>query len=310
MADVSGLRGRRPYPLQRELAIDTLFTFHYYELPARLHTRNGERHPFWELTYVDKGEIEVFADDRQFVLTQGELALYHPNMHHRLVVKQSANLIIASFDTTAPCMSALVHQRFRLTKDEQFILTEMLKEAFEAFDPPITTLFQPYLGKNGQSAFGCEHLIASYLEILLLKLIRRVRSTESAVDTRPLVTNLNAAEGDLLNAIVAYMKCSLSEHLSLDAISERFHMSKTRLKQLFKQTIGIGIIHYFSLLKIEEAKAMIRDKACTYTEIAERLGYSSTHYFFTVFKKTTGMTPTEYARTVHSKLQPYMKSAK
>lgn len=303
------MRGRRQYALQREFSIDTLYTFHYYELSKSFFAK-GEKHDFWELVYVDKGELEVVTDDRRFVLTQGEMTLYHPNLFHKGRAKHATCLMIVSFDVNAACMSALVNQTFRLTKGERFILTEMLKEGLEAFDPPITTLFHMVLGKKREAAFGCEHLIITYLEMLLIKLFRRVQSIETGAEAKPLFMNMSMAGGDLLEQIVAYMNSNISENLSLDDISKMFYISKTRLKMLFKETFGIGIMQYFNRLKVEEAKTMIRDELYKYTEIAEKLGYSSPHYFFNTFKKETGMTPTEYARTVYSKVQKPIKTVK
>ena len=49
---------------------------------------------------------------------------------------------------------------------------------------------------------------------------------------------------------------------------------------------------------VEEAKRMIRENAYNFTEISEMLGFSTPHYFSTVFKKTINMTPSEYANSI------------
>ena len=43
---------------------------------------------------------------------------------------------------------------------------------------------------------------------------------------------------------------------------------------------------------------MIRENAYNFTEISEMLGFSTPHYFSTVFKKTINMTPSEYANSI------------
>jgi AraC-like DNA-binding protein len=64
-----------------------------------------------------------------------------------------------------------------------------------------------------------------------------------------------------------------------------------------------GIIQYFRWMKIERAKELIREENYNFSEIAERLGFSSVHYFSHVFKKITDMTPSEYAVSVKSKAE-------
>ena len=53
-------------------------------------------------------------------------------------------------------------------------------------------------------------------------------------------------------------------------------------------------------MKIEEAKRMIREGGCNMTEISDRLGYSSVHYFSRQFKKLAAMSPTAYESSIRS----------
>ena len=57
------------------------------------------------------------------------------------------------------------------------------------------------------------------------------------------------------------------------------------------------IVDYFHMLKIHEAKRLIRSSRKNFFEISEQLMFTNPHYFSTVFKKCTGMTPTQYKRS-------------
>ena len=52
-------------------------------------------------------------------------------------------------------------------------------------------------------------------------------------------------------------------------------------------------------LRIKEARRMIRSGKHSFSQIAETVGFESIHYFSTVVKKQPGLTPTEYARSIH-----------
>ena len=56
-------------------------------------------------------------------------------------------------------------------------------------------------------------------------------------------------------------------------------------------------MEYFNRLKVEAAKQMIREQSYNFTEIADRLAFSTSQYFTTVFHRITGMTPSEYAKS-------------
>ena len=68
----------------------------------------------------------------------------------------------------------------------------------------------------------------------------------------------------------------------------------------------MGVIEYFSMLKIKSAKHFIRMGSLNFTQIAEQLGYTSIHYFSRQFKKLAGMTPSEYASSVKAIMEKDM----
>jgi YesN/AraC family two-component response regulator len=57
-------------------------------------------------------------------------------------------------------------------------------------------------------------------------------------------------------------------------------------------------MEYFYRLKIEEAKRLIRNGTNNFTQIADKLGYSTIHYFSRQFKKIVGMSPSEYSKSI------------
>ena len=73
---------------------------------------------------------------------------------------------------------------------------------------------------------------------------------------------------------------------------------RSQLQKLFLKKSGAGIIEYFSLMKVNAAKQLIRTNKMNFTQISEQLGYTSIHYFSRQFKKVTGMTPSEYASSI------------
>ena len=55
-------------------------------------------------------------------------------------------------------------------------------------------------------------------------------------------------------------------------------------------------------MKLKSAVTLIRERNLNFTEIAEVLGFSSVHYFSRLFKKKTGMTPSEYSSSVKTEI--------
>lgn len=291
------------FQLQQELVIDEIYTFFFYELRKNYYFE-GEKHDFWEFLYVDKGEIEIATEHHVFEMKQGDMVFYSPNEFHscRASSKYAPNVIIISFECGSPAMSFFAGKQFRLEDDERAILTRLVKEAYDAFDPPINAWKRSrLLGRKEGAPFGSEQLIKNYLEILLIGMIRRGQSVDRfSPKLSSLVQETNRQ--DLVQQIIAYMNEHIGDSLTLDSLCTVFQTGKTQLKTCFKAGTGHGIIEYFQRLKIEKAKMMIREGTSNFTEIADMLGYSSIHYFSRHFKKATGTTPSEYARTVGARI--------
>lgn len=96
------------------------------------------------------------------------------------------------------------------------------------------------------------------------------------------------------NQVCQYLRSVGEKVITMEEISEHFELSKDYFGKLFKQNCGVSFSNFYSVLKIEFAKELIRTSNYKAYEISEMLGYSSPNYFRRIFKDVTGMTPTEY----------------
>ena len=115
---------------------------------------------------------------------------------------------------------------------------------------------------------------------------------------RCLSTERRQNEDELFQSVVAYMEDNISEHLTIEQICHDNLVGRGILQKVFSDNVGCGIIDYFSLMKINAAKQLIRENKMNFSQIAEELGYNSIHYFSRHFKNITGMTPSDYATGV------------
>lgn len=84
--------------------------------------------------------------------------------------------------------------------------------------------------------------------------------------------------------------------VSLDSISDILEINASYFSMMFKKSFGVNFVDYLTNLRIHAAKELLADPFLAAAEIANMVGYESPNYFTRVFKKTTGMTPTEYRR--------------
>ncbi len=86
--------------------------------------------------------------------------------------------------------------------------------------------------------------------------------------------------------------------------------SATGFIKRFKYETGLTPADFFQRIKVEEARRRLAVPKAAITAIAFDLGFSSSQYFASVFKKYTGTTPREYSRKVLSALSPSSLNAK
>jgi AraC-like DNA-binding protein len=77
-------------------------------------------------------------------------------------------------------------------------------------------------------------------------------------------------------------------------IAEKLNISYSWFRKIFKVYTGYAPAQYFQELKISKAKELLTDTTLSVKEIAFMLNYSSTEYFFSIFKRKTHSTPSEY----------------
>lgn len=101
---------------------------------------------------------------------------------------------------------------------------------------------------------------------------------------------------DPMNQILSYIKEHYEEPLSLNDLAERFGFSYHYLSSFFAQRSDGTFTEHLNQIRIEKACELLSDKTHTISEVGALAGYSDHSYFCRVFKKLTGMTPSEYRK--------------
>ncbi|MGN0243485.1 MAG: helix-turn-helix domain-containing protein [Lachnospiraceae bacterium] len=99
-----------------------------------------------------------------------------------------------------------------------------------------------------------------------------------------------------ITGITRYLQEHLSEEISLAVLAEEFHLNPQYISQLFKNEIGVGFLAYLTNIRMEKAKKLLLSTPLSVAEVAEQSGYGDYRVFTKVFKKSEGITPSQYRR--------------
>ena len=98
----------------------------------------------------------------------------------------------------------------------------------------------------------------------------------------------------IVGKIVDYINEHYASDISLDDIANMIHMNASYICRIIKKATGQSFLDILLNARIEKAKILLNCIDYKTYEIAEMVGINDSKYFSSVFKKTMGMTPTEY----------------
>ena len=111
-----------------------------------------------------------------------------------------------------------------------------------------------------------------------------------------LSANASDKSETVIRKIKDYIKEHLSESISLSSLSAIVNYNETYISRLFKQSTGVKLSEYIYQERIAKAKYLLSTSSDSMQAIAAAIGFDSPQYFSLVFKKSVGITPSEYQR--------------
>ena len=120
-----------------------------------------------------------------------------------------------------------------------------------------------------------------------------IRIIEKALELRE--KTASNRYGGIVDEVKKYIdKNYADEDLSLNVLASHVNFSPNHLSMVFSQQTGKTFIKYLTDFRMSKAKELLRCTGKRSSEISLEVGYKDPHYFSYLFKKTQGMTPTQY----------------
>ncbi len=98
--------------------------------------------------------------------------------------------------------------------------------------------------------------------------------------------------------IMDYLDSHYTEKINIHALGDKFGMDPSYMMRRFKKISGVTINTYITNSRIGHAQHLLQTTNKSFNQIAFECGFDTVQYFHTVFKKTTGMTPSQYKKTI------------
>jgi AraC-like DNA-binding protein len=283
---------------EKTFNVEAIITLFYMEFSKNFHY-DGESHDFWEMVYIDKGEMICQADRKRFLLKSGEMAFHKPGEFHNLSGNGVAvpNVSIITFDCHSRAMKCFEGKIFKLDQEEKGLLSLLFGEGLSCYrlEDERDPLLQHMVKLSGAPT-GASQAVKNLLEFFLIRLARHTDALAQRARRSYVIDGVDIPKS--VKEIVDLLKASLGERLTVSDIAARLGRSESAVKQLFARHFKMGVMHYYNGLKIEEAKRLIREGKHRFSEISDLLAFESPQYFSKAFKHHTGKTPGQYRNSI------------
>jgi len=274
------------------ISVGSIVTIFHSDLTGR--KSRGEYHDFWEFLYVESGTQNVTVNDVSYTLGEGQMIFYAPMSFHEILEKCEAKVNIVSFESASAAMSYFENRVITLSHDQRSLLTKVMKSGSICFEKAAPeTGVKGMVPKENATPYDFQNLKNS-LELLLIDLYEASKSNSAETGR----SNYENRDKNIFDEITQFLQKNLYTSLTLGDICRECAVSPFLLKRVCKSQCGMSPMSYFTSLKLGAAKQMICDTDMNFTQISEMLGFSSVHYFSKLFKDKTGVSPSEYAKTV------------
>jgi AraC family transcriptional regulator, arabinose operon regulatory protein len=264
------------------------FTIQYLHQTGHVSMNKAHSHPTYELYYVLNGGRVFFINETVYTAQKGDLILIYPNDIHRTTSSE-----------------ALKCERILINFSESFLDVELSRcpillkpeyagAPFIRFPIDIQASVEELLLKLLHECEAMQLAYETYVRSLLMELLVLMYrySVKASVKQHP----SNHPMHNKINEIAAYLNEHFQENVSLQEVAALFYISPSYLSRIFKKITGFKFTEYVQIIRLREAKRLLRESKEPISMIAHKTGFEHPAHFNVMFKKATGVTPGQYRK--------------
>ena len=254
----------------------------------------------YELAFIKSGNTKVTVGGITYQGKAGDIFLFRPHEHHILEaigdtpIRQPHVHFDFFYRPDSPEVTVSFKPLDKMTPQEMKLFREDILEEF-------LLSFPHYIHLDNPSNF--ENILFQIIDAynqkqpfyemitkgLLLQLWAMILQKIDFKDNKTTLV--------IINRIKDYLDHNTSHNVSMEELSDVFHLSSIYISRIFKDAIGATPKRYHTMVRINMAKELIQYSKYSLTEIAYQLGFSSIHSFTRYFKKEEGVPPSFYRNT-------------
>lgn len=243
-----------------ELNVSVLFCEKFDE-KSNIWNFSSHRHDCIELLYFLHGNAEVKLDEKSVNATFYDAIIYPKGVYHteHLQMNHHQEIICIWVDIPDLEIPDVIH--------------------FQDNDAKLKWLLES-IHAECKSDSPCQNLIKNYAKAISILVARKYYS--------------NQVGQDHVSRVRMYIQNHIAEKIKVEELADLIFVSKSYLSRIFKNQIGVSLMEYLRMIRIEQAKSMLVSSDFSIEEIAASVGYNCPKHFYKAFNQCTKMSPSKY----------------
>lgn len=257
--------------------------------------KNSHRHNFYEIYYLLNGQRRVFVEDSIYYVNKGDLVLINKGILHKTSYASDKSHEKFGFYISYDYMEHL----FTLFGKENVLLCFKQPHKTLSYNQQdyVESLLWKIRNEYTDNEDYADELIKSYVNEFLVFLLRYQKQLHPDEDTELKPSDM------VCERAAKYIFKNYAKPLTLKDVASYVNLSPTYFSKKFMLDTGFGFNEYLSNVRLQHACELLIQTRKTITEIAFLCGYNDSNYFGDVFKKTKGISPSNY-RMEHRQSEP------
>lgn len=250
-------------------------------------------HYYMELVFVLKGTVNVHVENKEYIVSEGEMIVLHPKLVHAfyLINNQPVSMAGIKLDINSmtftssysPRLSSIFHLAQK--KKESILIDKKYVE-----EEQIKAIFHNCISETENNKYGYDIIIFGHLYHLLILIIRYWQNTGFTIDAKTFSEEENY---DIFN-ILPYISNHLDSNLRVNDIAASCGLSYSYFAKKFLEVYGKSCKEYIEDMRIYKAEELLLFTDFDLSYISQLTGFSDCSHLIKSFKQHKNITPKQF----------------
>jgi AraC family transcriptional regulator, transcriptional activator of pobA len=271
----------------------------FYVWDKRHHIRMN-RHDYFEIFYLQAGELVCRIQDREFTMRAGDLAVISSTQYHTIQFPEKRKASGPVRAAALYFLPELIRASDASGDDVEYLMPFLMQDASfphviksgTGIPAQIFDLIKLAHKVMPATSTRARLTLKTYLKMILILIVNHYADRQGAVET----FNRKQRAIEQLAPLFDFLEANYKEPVSVAKAAEVLHLSESHFMRLFKQVTGQSFISYLNHFRVAKAEHLLATTDLSVSEVSQAVGFCDQSYFGLVFRSLAQLTPLQYKR--------------